>query len=186
MTPDTPAAPAKDEKEARRLETILSRYANLADPHPDSIAGEWQFVAAHVAALTAQLEAERAERRQEYDALIQKIAERGGEVAREKERADAAEAETKALREAVPYSPLFPNWREELAPISGTDADNMHDALRLQHPAAADAIVKLWNDRERLEIALNSLLPYCRATLAQPADTTLSESVSELRSREGK
>lgn len=133
----------------------------------------------HVATLTAQLEVERAmlartlnEARGTADMLLaelDKTKDLTDRLARETARADAAVAEAKALREAVPYSPLFPNWREELAPISGTDADNMHDALRLQHPAAADAIVKLWNDRERLEIALNSLLPYCRATLAQPA-----------------
>ena len=119
MTADTPAAPAFSASPAVVAE-VLSHFLVWMDTGNRDAVSRWdaEIIYAHVATLTAKLEAERAkvsELADERDSFAGELDEANekldfirdiegalkAETARETERADAAVAEVKALREAV-------------------------------------------------------------------------------------
>lgn len=155
MTADTPAAPEKNGKKA--IET-LERLANTPGSGSDMVLwGEHVNAVlalhAYVAALTAQLEVERAT----GDETARHISRLLDHLARETARADAAVAEAKALREALDGLATAAERAngEHLAP---------HDCYATG-PATGDPVLDLLVCPG---CALKSQISSARATLAPP------------------
>lgn len=168
---DTPAAPAKDEirealtRAAYRGSVISTGLNSGTQDERDLVT-----LARHVAALTAQLEAERAT----GDETARHVSRLLDHLARETARADAAEKEAKALREVETGWLIERGDSEVCAPlywggVHGWTTDNLK-AIRYARREDAQAEAD-WSESEatyKARIAEHQWVP-ARATLAQPA-----------------